>query len=134
MISVVNIMFFWFAATNQLMPSDQVALIGVWTVTDYTERDRFNDIWELKQDGVFNELKYMSDGNEALVIDENGLWFQDEGILTIEVRGEATKNGDQAHVTAFDFFFGHRCSFHPSCSEYFRVVPDKTDNGWYECC
>ena len=41
---------------------------------------------------------------------------------------QKTDAEDQRHVSAFHFFFGHIGRFHPSGTEYFRVIPYKAND------
>jgi len=69
-------------------------LLGIWTVTDFNNPNRFEDTWEFKSNGVFNELKYISDLDTIMAPDENGTWNVKDNELLITVTGEH-HNGNQ---------------------------------------
>lgn len=70
----------------------EINLVAIWTLTDFDNPERFNDIWEFKANGIFNELKRTgTEGSETggvLKPDENGTWSLKEDILTQIVTGE----------------------------------------------
>ena len=72
----------------------QVDLLGVWTVTDFHDPNKFEDTWEFKANGIFNELKYVSDGDAIMAPDENGSWNVEDNELLITITGEY-HNGNQ---------------------------------------
>ncbi len=70
-------------------------LTGIWIVTDNNDTKKFNDTWEFKENGIYNELKLIgAEGSEvgdgSLVADENGTWKLSGDTLTIIVTGEYT--------------------------------------------
>lgn len=75
---------------------DSSTIIGIWTVTDFNSSEKFEDTWEFKEDGVFNELKLKGSessehGDGSLIADENGTWKMQGDTLMIIATGEYSK-------------------------------------------
>lgn len=62
------------ATTNKLNIETSPPLIGIWTLTSFDNPTAFTDTWEFKANGIFNELKYVNDGDKKMSPDENGSW------------------------------------------------------------
>jgi len=79
---------------SQTQNNSKIKLEGIWTLTDFNNPDKFEDTWQFTSDNIFNELKHKADGDETLVVDENGTWILTKKNLKITVTGEDTK-GEQ---------------------------------------
>lgn len=93
---ILSILFILISFTGSCQTSsgERINIVGVWTLTDYNNPNKFENTWEFTTDNVFNELKYKSDGDTTLVPDENGTWLLEGKKLTITVIGEDV-NGEQ---------------------------------------
>jgi hypothetical protein len=83
-------------------------VVGIWKVTDYDNPSKFEDFWELKENGVFNELK---NGHEelkkdTLVADESGTWKYESDSLFLTVTSEITNGKRENYKTPQYLNFG----------------------------
>lgn len=78
----------------QTSSSNQIDIVGIWTLTELNNPNKFENTWEFKSDNVFNELKYKTDGDTNLVPDENGTWSLENTTLKLTITGEKI-NGKQ---------------------------------------
>ncbi|WP_018344851.1 hypothetical protein [Cytophaga aurantiaca] len=109
-----NLLFFiyyisWvtcFSQDERIKESD-VFLVGIWIVTDSSNTEKFHDIWQLKDNGEFNQLKSGNEnyGRDTLVADENGRWKLNGDTLTITVTNEMSngirKQYDKVQIMKF---------------------------------
>jgi|GEM_PF-3347554 len=93
--------------TETQIKSSEISLVGIWILRDNSNSENFQNIWEFKDNGVFNELKsgYETYGRDSLVADENGSWKLNGDSLTIIITNEILNgiriNFDKAQVLKF---------------------------------